>query len=46
MDWIATLALIAISLLAAAIVGGVDDEPRGSIETKRVLSKLGYLPLD
>ncbi len=44
MDWIAILALTAISLLGAAIVGGVDDEPRGSIET-RYLSKRGYLPL-
>ncbi len=46
MDWIAILALTAISVLGAAIVGGVDDEPRGSIETQRVLSKIGYLPLD
>ncbi len=45
MEWISMLSLIAISVLAAAIVGGVDDEPRGSIET-RYLSKMGYLPLD
>ncbi len=45
MEWVAMLSLILISVLAAAIVGGVDDEPRGSIET-RYLTKSGYLPLD
>jgi hypothetical protein len=45
MEWIVMLALILISVLAAAIVGGVDDEPRGSVET-RFFSKNGYLPLD
>ncbi len=46
MEWFAMLSLFAVSLLAAAIVGGVDDESRGSIERRRVLSKMGYLPLD
>ncbi len=45
MEWIAWSVFTVIFTLACVIAGGVDDEPRNSIETKRFLANIGYLPL-
>lgn len=45
MEWVGTVALLAIFTLAAVIAGRVDDEPRASLEMKRALARNGYHPL-
>jgi hypothetical protein len=45
MEWIAWSVFIVAFTLACVIAGGVDEEPRSSIETKRFLASSGYLPL-